>query len=119
MDAELRQLLTSTVTVRRATASGRYNDAQSFGVAHPFPAYTEQRQRRLYDGAGTVVENYDVIVIDVVDVAASALSSLTRDDFFWAANVDANNFDKGKKPSSLMVYRDPETATISHYEVIL
>ena len=117
MDVDLRQLLTSTIVVRRAQAVGRYMEGLSFGDAVPFPAYVEHKQRRSMDGAGTVVETYSVVVLDVADVAASTLSTITRDDFFWVGDIDFDNMDKGKKPSNINVFRDPETTLISHYEV--
>jgi len=117
VDVDLRQLLTSTIAVRRAQAVGRYMEGLSFGDAVEFPAYVEHKQRRLYDGAGTVVEPYSVVVLDVAAVAASAVSPITRDDFSWGGDIDFDNMDTGQKPPNAYVFRYPETPLAPPHEL--
>lgn len=118
MDYDLRALLTSSITVRRATAKTR-TMSETLGAPVTLPAYYETRVRHVPSSTGVERVTVSTCVIDAADVAASALITLSNDDRFWPEGTDPTAAAFGRRPAAVTTFKDPDTGILSHYEVTL
>lgn len=118
MDRSIRSLLNSTVSVRRVSS---YTPAgtEVLAAAVVLPAYVEVRRANGRGPGGTERRTTHVAIVDPVDVAASALGTLTADDRFWLEGASASDPTFSGRPDDVTTYKDPLTGALSHYEVTL
>jgi hypothetical protein len=118
MDTALRALLNSTVTVKRVTSFSPAG-SEVLGSAVTLPAYVEVRRDNAGAPAGTERRTRHLVVLDVRDVAPSALGTISPDDRFWLEDEPDTDETFSRRPENVTSYKDPLTNALSHYEVTL
>lgn len=108
MDASLKTLLNSTITVKSVVG---YTDGGSelLGEARSIKAYIEQNTeiRKNPNGADERRTRTLIVTEDAISV----------DDRIWLEGLDSSNVVFSKRPMGVVVFKHPITALIDHYEV--
>jgi len=110
VDAELQAMLNQTVRWKELTAAASATAAETLGTLQTAPAYWE-----------TVTK--EVSLPPGVDRAVNHLciteAAIPEDARVWIPGADDTDTNAAKRPVLIRKMLEPESSTVSHYEVYL
>lgn len=111
MDPCLRLMLNSTVTVRSVTEISE-GGSEVLGAPRVLAAYVERRTEIKTGGPGGSTERQTRHLIVTEE-------PITADDRVWLEGADVSNPVFSRRPEGVVVYKNPATRAIDHYEATL
>jgi hypothetical protein len=108
MEAGLKKLLTSTITVKSVVG---YSDAGSevLGNARTLKAYIERNTEIRKNPNGADERRTRTLIVTEEEVSV--------DDRIWLEGANTSSDVFSKRPMGVVVFKHPVTALIDHYEV--
>ena len=110
MDAELQAMLNQTVRWKTVTAAASSSAAETLSSLNTAAAYWEPVTKNV-----NLPPNTDRAVNHLCITEAA----IPEDARVWIPGADDTNTDQAKRPVFIRVMLEPESSTVSHYEVYL